>query len=307
MRVEEVDARTAPDETLRVFHAIERACLLLGDPGRDETEAVSFYRHAPSTHTRVHWLVEDAGAASLYVHSPTAVFLHLLVVPGRRRRGIGTALLDAALARARDIGVQTIYGYHAEAGGASFARNAGAVDGQRLVESVVDLRTAALPDPTPPDGWQLVTWIGRVPDEHIDAYAIARTAMDDAPQPEGMGLPAESAERVRAMEASLAARNRELRVTVAIREGEIGAFTDLRTSPGAPAGFTDDTGTVARHRGRGLATAVKLESLRAFREDHPDVPLVTTSNDEENEAMLRINRRIGFTPYVVRTQAELAL
>ena len=99
-----------------------------------------------------------------------------------------------------------------------------------------------------------------------------------------------------------------MRVTVAIRDdGEIGAFTELRVSRGSTLGFTDDTGTVAAHRGHGLARAVKLESLRRLRDDHPEVTVVTTSNAEENAAMRHVNERVGFRPSVVETMATLTL
>lgn len=42
---------------------------------------------------------------------------------------------------------------------------------------------------------------------------------------------------------------------------------------------TDDTGTAAEHRGKGLARAVKVESLRRLREDHPEVEAVNPSVD----------------------------
>jgi RimJ/RimL family protein N-acetyltransferase len=99
-----------------------------------------------------------------------------------------------------------------------------------------------------------------------------------------------------------------MRVTVAIRAGgEIGAFTELRVSHGSTLGFTDDTGTVAAHRGHGLARAVKLESLRRLRDDHPEVTVVTTSNAEENGAMRHVNERVGFRPSAIETMVTLNL
>ena len=112
----------------------------------------------------------------------------------------------------------------------------------------------------------------------------------------------------RASEESLALRNREMRVTVAIREdGEIGAFTELRVSSGSTLGFTDDTGTVVAHRRQGLARAVKLESLRRLRADHPEITVVSTSNAEENAAMRHVNVGVGFRPTAVETMATLSL
>jgi RimJ/RimL family protein N-acetyltransferase len=132
--------------------------------------------------------------------------------------------------------------------------------------------------------------------------------MDDAPAPEGMDFPTWTAEMVRASEESLALREREMRLTVALAEdGEIGAFTELRLSRGSTLGFTDDTGTVAAHRRQGLARAVKVESLRRLRDDHPEVEVVLTSNAEENAPMRHLNESIGFRPTLVETMAVLVL
>jgi GNAT superfamily N-acetyltransferase len=308
MRIDEIDARTAPDEVLARFHALEVAChdeLSPGEPLRSREEAIAFYRHQPTTHTSCHWLA-DGGGASLFVHGPTATFLRLLVDPERRRRGIGTALLDQALERCRELGVETLRGLYSTEAGAAFAAAVGASEQQRIVRSLLDLRTTELPEPQVPEGFRLLAWLGRVPDEHLAAYVRARAAMDDAPDPEGMDYPTSTAETVRASEESLAQRNREMRLTVAIgTDGEVGAFTELRVSRGASLAFTDDTGTVAAHRGRGLARAVKVESLRRLRADHPEVEVVSTQNAEENAAMRHVNESVGFRPTVVETTAAL--
>ncbi|MGH3002986.1 MAG: hypothetical protein ACRDM1_10085, partial [Gaiellaceae bacterium] len=181
-------------------------------------------------------------------------------------------------------------------------------EGQRVVRSLLDLRAAVPAGPEPAAGWGLTTWLGRVPDEQLDAFVVARRGMDDAPTSDGMDFPSMTAEHIRASEESLRQRDREMRVTVAIREdGEIGAFTELRVSKGATSAFTDDTATVAAHRGRGLARAVKLESLARLCADHPEVDVVTTSNAEENLAMRHINASVGFRSTVTLTTATLTL
>lgn len=308
MRVEEIDARTAPDEVLLAFHEVEAACHdenAPGEPGRDPHEVVAFHRHLPTTQTNAHWLA-DGGCAALFVHGPRAAFTDVLVRPDRRRRGVGDALLDAVRARCRELCVPALHGHHTTPAGAAFAARHGAVDGQRIVRSLLDLRAAELPEPRVAEGWALVTWVGRVPGEHLAAYVVARGAMDDAPAPEELEFPTWTAEKVRASEESLARREREMRMTVAIdAAGEIAAFSELRVSRGSTLGFTDDTGTVASHRGKGFARAVKLESLRRLRADHPEVEVVSTSNAEENAAMRHINTSVGFRPTVVETTATL--
>ena len=299
-----------PDAELRAIHAVEQACrveLAPGEPGRSAEETVAFLRHQPPTHETFNWLA-DGGWASLYIHGPKAAFVHLLVHPDARRQGLGSALLAATLARAAERGVVQLHGYHSTPAGAAFAARAGAADGQREVRSLLDLHAAELPEPALPAEWRVETWLIRVPDTELDAFVRARAAMDDAPGSEEIGFPTASAERIRASEDSLIERDREMRLTVAIRsDGEIGAFTELRVSRGSTLGFTDDTATVAAHRGQGLARAVKVESLRRLREEHPEVDVVTTMNAEENAVIRHINESIGFRPVVSLTTATITL
>jgi RimJ/RimL family protein N-acetyltransferase/N-acetylglutamate synthase-like GNAT family acetyltransferase len=75
-------------------------------------------------------------------------------------------------------------------------------------------------------------------------------------------------------------------------DGQVVAFSFLQVSGDrAHHGFT---GTVAEHRGRGLATAAKRATLHKAAER--GVTRVTTSNAEENAAIRAINRKLGFEP-----------
>jgi GNAT superfamily N-acetyltransferase len=310
MDIDEIDARSAPDDVLLCFHEIELVCheeLESGEPFRTRDEGIAFHRFLPETTTIGHWLA-DGGVAVMFSHGPTATFCEVLVHPERRRQGRGTALLERVVERARELGAETLRSNHETSAGAAFAARLGAVDEQRVVRSVLDLPAADLPEPRLPDGFRLVNWLESVPDEHVDAYARARVAMDDAPHPEGMDYPIWDVERIRESEDSLRRRGREMRLTVAMDDaGEICAFTELRHSAGSVLGFTDDTATVAAHRRKGLARAIKLESLRWLRDDHPDIEVVTTSNAEENAVMRGLNESVGFRPTVVETTAALAL
>lgn len=97
MQIEEIDARTAPDEVLARFHELVVAChdeLVPGEPVRSRDEVIAFYRHQPASHTSCHWLA-DGGMASLHVHGPTAAFLELVVDPSGA--GAGSARLSSSM------------------------------------------------------------------------------------------------------------------------------------------------------------------------------------------------------------------
>src|SRR5690349_18542861 len=209
VRVDEIDARTASDEVLSRFAAIEHGTWheqAPGEPLRTTAESIAFYRHQPTTHTSCHWLA-DGGSAGLSVHGPRAAFINLNVLPDKRRQGIGTALLDRVIERARELDAQALHAHHSTPAGAAFAERFGFKDGQRVVRSLLDLQKAELPEPQPPGGWELVTWLARVPDEHLASFVTARAAMDDAPSSGDLDFPTWTAANVRASEESLALRN----------------------------------------------------------------------------------------------------
>jgi RimJ/RimL family protein N-acetyltransferase len=84
--------------------------------------------------------------------------------------------------------------------------------------------------------------------------------------------------------------------TVAICDGVVAAFTFALTdcSDRYQSGMT---GVRRAYRGRGLAGAVKRSALHRAAEAGFTTAL--TSNDAGNEAMLAINRRLGYAPVAV--------
>ena len=115
-------------------------------------------------------------------------------------------------------------------------------------------------------------------------------------------------DEVRKIEETAAKRGREVRVTVALDDrDEVGAFTDLRVTPGFAAAATDDTAVVASARGLGLGRAIKVESLRRLRAERPEVETVSTMNAEHNAAMRHINTQVGFVPTLTLTTCVLTL
>jgi mycothiol synthase len=311
MRVREIDATTAPDDELLALHALEEVCAPPGEPFRPPELSLAYYRHSTAK-IRRHFFADEGdllvGAATLSIFGPAFLFADLVVLPSYRRQGIGTALLQELLAAAREVGASSFFGHHWSEDGAAFASHVRARDDQRDIRATLDLRSAELPEPSVPEGWRLLSWIGAAPDDLVESYTRCRDAMSDAPDPAGMEYPAITVEDVREMEQTAAKRGREMRVTVAINEqNEVAAFTDLRVTPGGTTASTDDTAVAAWARGHGHGRTVKLESLRRLRADRPEVETVTTMNAERNAAMRHINTRIGFVPTVILTSAVLTV
>jgi mycothiol synthase len=312
--IEEVDGRTAPEPTLASLHLVESETDPhdFGEPPRPLVDAIASYRN-PGTAIRRRWLATEggqaAGAGVLSLYGASFAVGYVLVRPRFRRRGIGRALFAEVLAAVRADGLGSFFGEHSTPDGAAFARAVGAVDDQRHVVSVLDLRAADLPEPVPPDGVELRSWIGASPAELVESLVRARNAMADAPVPGGLEMPRWTIDEQRRDEERFIGRAMPQHVTVAVEDGEVLALTGLQvpSAVGTRLVHTDDTATVPYARGRGLAVCVKLESLRRLRAERPDIERVATKNAEQNEAMLAVNRKLGFAPVLVLTSSVVTL
>jgi GNAT superfamily N-acetyltransferase len=239
--------------------------------------------------------------------------IDLRVLPEHRRRGVGTALIEAAerlavaagrteLAAMDEIPVRPDYVDTAE----PFAHHLGFAAVQRMVRRTIDLpldvarAEAARNDPrAAPAGYTLVTFGNHWPDEDLDDRCeLGRRMSTDVPIGE-QELDEEvwDADRVRALEASITAQNRA-KVTTAARHdgsGRIVGFTEIAIPLGMPeSSWQHDTLVMAEHRGHGLGFAMKLANLFAVQERHPGVRRITTWNAEDNAPMIAVNADLGF-------------
>lgn len=147
-----------------------------------------------------------------------------------------------------------------------------------------------------------MSWRGSVPEALLSSYAVAQNAINDAPSDEADTFQW-SARSVRDFEKAVAARNREMHVTVLLDGDQVVAFTEIRVSRQEHAvAFTEDTAVRRDYRGRGPAKRLKAASLREPARHRPDVRYVTTTNESSNAPMLAVNRAAGFIPVATRRQ-----
>ncbi|GHS88603.1 hypothetical protein AGMMS50218_12860 [Actinomycetota bacterium] len=259
-------------------------------------------------------------------------WLDVGVRPAHRGRGIGAALHDAGVERARRLGRTTLVastGHRQEpdpgpgalapstgsgrvpAGDLSvrFVRARGWQLEQVARYSVLDLpvdpavlaahRTAAEAVAGP--DYRLVTWQDRCPEAWVEQFALLETRMSTDPPSGGLDVEEDrwDAARIRTTEQVFADRGLTFRVTAAehVPTGTLAAFTAL-ISPAAEleAVHQHDTLVLREHRGRRLGMLVKVANLQRLAVEQPGARRIGTWNAQENEHMLAINVALGFRP-----------
>ena len=229
--------------------------------------------------------------------------IEVRVLPDARRRGIGRALHDEAVDRGRADGRTTFVGeaYQPTAATTSpatrFARALGYDDVQREDHQVLGLPAAALPRQA--DGYEVLTWANRAPDDLMEAYARMRTQMlRDMPSGEVDWEPMVlDPERLREEEERVGHSYDHL-VAVARRtsDGELGGYSKVFLPHDLDFVVQDDTMVMGAHRGRGLGLVLKSAVLAILDADHRERRVVHTWNAVTNAPMQRINRILGFRP-----------
>ncbi|MFI6477456.1 GNAT family N-acetyltransferase [Nonomuraea sp. NPDC050663] len=274
--------------------------LMVGDP--------------PSTDVREAWVTPDlSGWYSL--RAPMAENLHfssigpLAVDPARQREGIGRALFEHAIGRARALGRTTVV-WETPAGlpGEKFSAVMGGTPALPETRSVLDLAGA---------DWESLAGLEREAAGHASGYTVAHLPW---PAPEDL-LPAlvtlmEGMDDIPTGEIDFAAtrwtpaRYQEFQQRLHAKGVTSYITTATHTATGEPAAFTvvvvdedhggwakqQDTAVLRAHRGKRLGLLVKLANARWMHETDPSLDKVLTWNADSNEHMLAINHAMGFRP-----------
>ncbi|MGI5134606.1 MULTISPECIES: GNAT family N-acetyltransferase [unclassified Streptomyces] len=281
--------------------------------------------HAPHSR-RLAWLASDAdsipvGTAFLRLFTDPGqehlAELTLGVHPAERRKYVGSRLLDAAVAAARNNTRRCVIA-QAEAGspGDRFLAARGfrrvlTLRYSRL--SLADVDTAALTEiiERPHPGYRLASWKGTVPDDLAQTFAASRRAMDDMPMDDThYGIVTWDVDQVRAAAKTVEQRGDHLHTVVAIdiSNASIVGFTEL-VIPGSGTGDGQHygTGVLPEHRGHGLGRWMKAASIRHALGHYPDLGGLVTDTADSNTHMRHINESLGYTPTHSTHQHQLGL
>lgn len=330
--VERVTVRSAPEDVLAglyaVAHEIEREDLP-EPPWEPQAEWIAELRGDAGVQDRADWLVRDGNGRPVATASFAAkrsgenrhrAKLVVRVVPEQRRRGVGTHLLrlaaDAGLEAGRTV-VQTWTS--AEGAGAAFADAHGIVAEDDL--ELNRLRTADLDRellttwvdraPTGAAGYELVAWDGPCPPPLRRGYAAARELMNTAPQTQDHRAETFTEASLDELEGTweesgipwwtVAARH--------VASGGLVGYTELAFSELEPVlAYQGDTAVDSAHRERGVGRWLKAAMLLRALDERPALQVVDTYNAGSNDAMITINRALGFRVVLrsERRRADLA-
>ncbi|MCG8966013.1 GNAT family N-acetyltransferase [Streptomyces sp. CL12-4] len=235
--------------------------------------------------------------------------LQVNVHTAERRRGVGSRLVEAAVAAAREAGRRAVVA-QADAGtpGDHFLAARGfrkvlTLTYARLALDAWDSGRAGEIDAIvgrPHPGYRLVSWRGTVPEELAETFADSRRAMDDMPMDDtDYGVVAWDVERVLAVAKTVADRGELLTTVAAVDEsdGSVVGFSELVVpGDGKGDGLHYGTGVLPEHRGHGLGRWMKAESIRLARADHPGLGGLVTDTADSNTPMRGINDALGYVP-----------
>lgn len=329
--IEEWPVREQPAELAReVYHARDALHRewAPGDPRRPLKDEIAEVRHMPTPEDGVLLVARDAAGSIAGFSSCSweqldgwdhVLWVGVAVLPGQRRRGLGTLLLDRSACVAERQGLRLVIGRTRDnvPAGAEFCRQFGADPAQVGRENRLDLRAVdrALVDrwiaagPVRAPGYRLRFVAGRTPPELADRVAEVLNVMNTAPRDElDVSDMVVTAELLSQYEEAAARSGHGHWAYYAVDEAtdRFVGMTDISIRPGTPDRVhVGDTAVDPAHRGKGLGKWLKAAITRKIMDELPGVRWVITWNAGSNDAMLAINNQLGFRPAAVTTTWQL--
>jgi len=245
----------------------------------------------------------------------TKSWLDVLVDPPERRRGVGGALLEYGVERARadgrtEVAAESTY-HFAERETSPVLRFAAShgfgmaiMQVKRRLDLPVDealLEELATEAAAHQGDYVVECYVHGVPDDLLPSFCDLENLLPvEAPMGEFDWEPdAVTPELFRERLQKLAAVNRTRYTALARLDQKVVALSDIVVTKGETRANQWSTIVDREHRGHRLGAAVKVANLRQVMAAHPELTAVQTENAETNAHMVGINERLGFVPVAV--------
>jgi GNAT superfamily N-acetyltransferase len=320
--VREWEPAAATDQEIGTVIAALNAALAADLPGDPSWRATGFREYLSETmpgERRFCWLAEPEGGEAGDREDVPAVMGHatvlllndigvvdVLVHPSTRQRGVGRALVAAAVRRAyaegmAAIGVEVVGGTPAMKFWEALGFRCAYVE----MRYVLDLAAVDWPGlggmaASAPDGYRLEYHPDAMPASLLEPYAVAKAVRREGNPPDLDLRPSSyDARRLAASLDTLRRRGMRPHLVLAVHgsSGDVAALTEVVVPTQHPTRADQyDTIVVPAHQGLGLERAVKARMLMELRAAEPQLTEVQTWNALENDPIAVINAELGYRP-----------
>ncbi|MFD3683858.1 GNAT family N-acetyltransferase [Nocardiopsis sp. NPDC058631] len=258
------------------------------------------------------------GAAELrrQPHDAKLGLLRLFVAQPARRKGLGRALREAAVAEARSrqvVGLQStvLAGPPGEpfAHSSPYLRTLLRLELQKQYLDGETLQRCWSIASRPRPGYRLTHWLDTAPEPLAASFGRVMDHILDAPGAAlQRGARRWGVAQVREWERRMADDGSRLVVGAALdrTSDEVVAAT-VSTVPRGPVADQHDTAVLPAHRRRGLASRVKATQALRVHDLFPHVEAMAATINQENAPMLAVNRSLGYRRINERLLVEESL